>query len=141
MPRFVGVAVGISLLLILATLGIWLSQKSGRFAQAMGCRDQVSQRIDSPDGELSVFNYVRKCGATAPDSLQWNVQPSGSNLDSEKYPAFLVLDSKAKATLEWRNKRGITVRLMEVTNTYRNESESAGVGIVYKKDKKIKMEK
>lgn len=130
-PRLVAVAAGILLLFILAGIGIWMGNKVGGFTNAMGCTDQVSQRIDSPDDALSVFKFIRKCGATAPDSFQWNVQPFGSNLDSEKYPAFLVLDSKAKATLEWRDQRALTVKLVAVTKTYRNESESVGVRIIY----------
>lgn len=108
-----------------------MSNKVGGFADAMGCTDQVSQRINSPEGTLSVFKFVRKCGATAPDSLQWNVQPSGSNLDSEKYPAFLVLDSKAEATLAWRDQRHLIVKLTKATKTYRSENESAEVRILY----------
>ena len=131
MLRFVAVAAGISLLLILAAFGIWMSNKVGGFTDAMGCTDQVSQQIDSPDGALSVFKFVRKCGATAPDSLQWNIQPSGSNLDSEKYPAFLVLDSKAQATLKWRDQRNLMVKLTGVAKTYRSENGSGGVEIVY----------
>ena len=124
---------GILLLLILVILGIWLSNKIDGFAGAMGCTDQIIQRIDSLDGALSVFKFSRKCGATAPDSLQWNIQPFGSNFDNKKYPAFLVLESQAKATLAWRNQRSLIVKLGAVSKNYRSETESGGVVILYER--------
>lgn len=131
MPRHIAIAGVVLLLLLLGAWCVWFAGKVGGFADAMGCTDRLVQRFDSPDGAFSAFMFARKCGATAPDTLQMNVQPFGSGLDSQRHPAFLVLDSKAEVSAEWREKRSLTVKLAVVSKTYRSESESAGVQIVY----------
>lgn len=122
----------IALLLGLIALVFWL-HKIVSFAEAMGCSDQLVQRIDSPDGRFSAIKFNRACGATAPDSMQVNIQPFGTELDAEHYPPFLVLNSHANAVAIWTERGTLIVTLNNVTNEYRKAHESEGIFIRYVK--------
>jgi len=129
--KLAAVILGALLLLIVAAWVIWFGNKVGGFADAMGCANQLVRQVNSPDGTFSAFTFVRKCGATAPDTLQLNIQPSGSEFDSAKYPAFAVFDSKAETLLKWRDGRHLVVKLAGVSRTYRNEGWVGDIQIIY----------
>ena len=128
-PRRTTLIAGILLLFALIVGGTW--GLIAGFSDAMGCKDQLVRRIDSPDTALSVIKFIRRCGATAPDTLQVNIQPIGSDLDSGRYPSFLILDSLAGVEPIWEGQRLLTVKLDTVATTYRSEPESLGVHISY----------
>ena len=122
--------IGGSIVLVALIFGIaWLSVY--QFVEASICSDKLLRRLDSPDGKFSLNLFSRSCGATTADSIQANIQPVASQLNSEKYQPFLVVDAPLTVAPTWNEARQITVRLGGVGQIYRSDAKSGSVQIKY----------
>lgn len=110
---------------------IFVLESVENFSETMGCSNKIIQKLDSKEEKYTVYQFNRLCSATAPDTLQMSIQPFGSSLNNEKYPPFLVLDSRARVVGVWSGPQDFNVKFESATEIYRNEPKSKEVSIQY----------
>ncbi|WP_417068183.1 hypothetical protein [Niveibacterium terrae] len=111
---------------------VWVaSMRADEFASAVGCKDIVLNRVDSPAGRHALFVFRRECGATSPDSIQANIQPVGVAHDGEKYRAFVVVDGASGLKVKWLGDNQVTVAGTSSARVYRKDHVSDAVQIEY----------
>lgn len=122
---------------IAIAFGAWFAHEhANKFATAMGCVDKVINKEASPDGRYASFIFKRECGATAPDSVQINVQPADRPFDSDEYKPFFVIDGAPSISVRWADKVRLTVVANTTRRIYRQEDKVGGVRIQYELDKR-----
>lgn len=123
--------VGIVLSVIFVVAWVASNRVNG-FATAVGCDDSVIIVVESPDKRSVAYIFRRACGATASDSIQANVQPNGTPLDSGIYLPFFVADDTATLRIEWRTSLQLVVHSLTSERIYRRDPVSQGIGIEYR---------
>lgn len=116
---------------ILTALIIWAGQNANSFSDSMGCSDHILSITLSPDASTSLIQFQRQCGATAPDTLQINLQPTEAQFDPKSYPPFLVMDIPNRIEAAWKANDLVEIKTDSVARKYRNETKSLGVRIEY----------
>jgi len=97
------------------------------------CSDTLLNSIESPDRGRKAFVYERGCNATAPDTVQINIQPGGTSFDGQKYPGFFIAERAPGIRLQWNGPDSLVVRAeASALKVYRQENRVGDLQITYK---------